>query len=282
MPTVPPAEQQPDGPRPHQHRQIAESFGSDPERYDRSRPGYPAAMVEAIVASSPGPQVLDVGIGTGISARQFQAAGCHVLGVEVDARMAEVARRRGFEVDVAAFEAWDPANRFFDAVISGQAWHWVDPVAGAAKAAEALGARGRLAVFWNVFDPSVEVSKAFSAVYRRVMPDLPFKMWEKPASDAYVAMCSGAAAGIREAGAFDDPEQWRFDWKQSYTRDEWLDQVPTQGGHTQIPPAQLGDLLAMIGAAIDEMGGSFTMNYSAVVVTAAAGHLAGRSGSSLS
>jgi 2-polyprenyl-3-methyl-5-hydroxy-6-metoxy-1,4-benzoquinol methylase len=74
----------------HRARQIAESFGSDPERYDQTRPRYPEAMVTRVVAHSPGPDVLDVGCGTGIAARQFQAAGCRVLGVEVDERMAEV------------------------------------------------------------------------------------------------------------------------------------------------------------------------------------------------
>jgi ubiquinone/menaquinone biosynthesis C-methylase UbiE len=49
-------------------------------------------MVDRIVAASPGPDVLDVGCGTGIAARQFQAAGCRVVGIDVDARMAEWAR----------------------------------------------------------------------------------------------------------------------------------------------------------------------------------------------
>lgn len=71
---------------------IAESFGSDAARYDRARPCYPAALVERIVAASPGPGILDVGCGTGIAARQFQAAGCRVLGVDPDARMADLAR----------------------------------------------------------------------------------------------------------------------------------------------------------------------------------------------
>ena len=132
---------------------MAESFGSDAERYDRARPRYPDAMVTAIVAASPGPGVLDVGCGTGIAARQFQAAGCRVLGVEPDARMAGLARRFGVEVEVATFEAWERAGRAFDAVIAGQAWHWVDPVAGAAQAAQALLPGGRQAVFWNSFRP---------------------------------------------------------------------------------------------------------------------------------
>jgi SAM-dependent methyltransferase len=226
-------------------------------------------MVDRIVAASPGPDVLDVGIGTGIAARQFRAAGCRVLGVEVDARMAGLARRGGFEVEVAAFEAWDPAGREFDAVVSGQAWHWVDPVAGAAKAAQALRPGGRLAVFWNAGQPPPDVTEAFAAVYRRVMPDLPFNPWAMPASDAYSVLCTTAADGIREAGTFGGPEQWRFGWERSYTRDQWLDQLLTLGGHTQLPPAQLEELLAGTGAAIDATGGSFTMRYTAVVVTAA-------------
>jgi SAM-dependent methyltransferase len=75
---------------------------------------------------APAPGVLDVGCGTGIAARQFQAAGCRVLGVDPDPRMVGLARQSGLEVEVAAFETWDPAGRVFDAVIAGQAWHWVD------------------------------------------------------------------------------------------------------------------------------------------------------------
>jgi hypothetical protein len=36
-----------------------------------------------------------------------------------------------------------------------------------------------------------------------------------------------------------------------YTRDEWLKQVPTSGGHSQFPSDRLEELLAGIGAAID-------------------------------
>ncbi len=249
---------------------MAESFGSDAERYDRARPRYPETMVDRIIAASPGPDVLDVGTGTGIAARQFQAAGCRVLGVEVDARMAGLARRGGSEVEVAAFEAWDPAGREFDAVVAGQTWHWVDPVAGAAKAAAVLRPGGRLAVFWNVGQPPPDVAEAFSAVYRRVMPDVPhYHRGRMPGLDAYSMVFTRAADGIRQAGAFGEPEQWRFDWQRSYTRDEWLDQLPTFGDHSQFPPARLAEVLAGIGAAIDAAGGSFTMRYTAVAVTAA-------------
>jgi len=241
----------------------------DAERYDRARPRYPDAMVERIVAATPGSDVVDVGCGTGIAARQFQAAGCKVLGVDPDARMAEWARQRGLEVEVATFEAWDPAGRAFDAVVAGQAWHWVDPVAGAAKAAQVLHPGGRLAVFWNAFQTRPDVAEAFAAVYRGVMPDSPIYQRGMPDPDGYLALCAKAADGIRQAGAFGDPEQWRFDWDRRFTRDEWLDELPTSGLHTQLPPATLQELLAGIGAAIDAVGGSFTMHYATLVVTAA-------------
>ncbi len=187
---------------------MAESFGSDVERYDRTRPRYPPALVDRIVAESAGTDLLDVGCGTGIEARAFQAAGCTVLGVEPDARMARFAGRSGVNVEVSTFEAWVPAGRTFDAVIAGTAWHWVDPVAGAAKAARVLRPGGRLAPFWHVFQLPSEVALAFTAVYRRVAPE-------------------------SQAGGFGDVAQWRFDWERAYTRDDWLDgcrrRAPSRG-----------------------------------------------------
>src|SRR5215471_10092520 len=81
--------------QPHEARQMAESFGTDAARYDRARPAYPEALITRIVTESPGSAVLDVGCGTGIEARQLQAAGCTVLGVEPDERMAAFARDSG-------------------------------------------------------------------------------------------------------------------------------------------------------------------------------------------
>jgi SAM-dependent methyltransferase len=255
----------------HRARQVAESFGTDADRYDRARPRYPDAMVERIVAASPGPDVLDVGTGTGIAGRQFQAAGCRVLGVDPDARMADLARRYGIEVEVATFEEWDSGGQQFDAVIAGQAWHWVDPVAGAAKAAQVLRPGGRLAVFWNSFRPPGDLGDAITAVYRRVLElsGSALSRGAMPGPDAYSTMCTKAADGMRPTGAFGDAAEWRFDWDRPYTRDEWLDAVPTFGGYSQIPPAKQEELLAGIGAAIDAVGGSFTMGYTAVVATAA-------------
>jgi SAM-dependent methyltransferase len=269
--SAPPNPLPPPVPEVHRHRQVAESFGGDADRYDRTRPPYPDALVNRIIAASPGRDVLDVGCGTGIEARQFQAAGCTVLGVEPDARMAEFARRSGLEVEVAKFEDWDQAGRDFDAVIAGTAWHWVDPVAGAAKAASVLRRGGRLAPFHHVFQAPPEVAEAQASAYRRVVPDSPFNLAGQATRsnlELYQPLFAKIADGIRAAGQFSEPEQWRFDWECTYSRDEWLDQLPTLGNLTQLPPDKLVQVQEGVGTAIDAMGGSFTMRYTTVAVTA--------------
>ncbi|HLH82234.1 MAG TPA: class I SAM-dependent methyltransferase [Trebonia sp.] len=254
----------------HLQRQVAEGFGAVAARYDRARPAYPADLVDRIIAASPGRDVLDVGCGTGIAARLFQAAGCRVLGVDPDPRMAELARQGRTETEVATFEDWDPGGRTFDAVIAAQAWHWVDPVAGAAKAAALLRPGGRLAVFWNAFDPPEDLRKAFAAVFRQVLPDSPSgSFWDRPAVQAYRAGCARAAGGIRQAGAFGEPEEWLSCWERPYTRDEWLDLVVTTGGFTRYPEAIQHDLLDGLGAAVGAAGGAFTMSYTTIALTAA-------------
>ncbi|MGY0488850.1 class I SAM-dependent methyltransferase [Streptomyces sp. WG-D5] len=253
---------------PHKARAMAESFGADPERYDRTRPRYPEDLVARIAAAAPGPDVLDVGCGTGIASRQFRAAGCTVLGVDVDARMAAYARKRGLDVEVGRFETWDAAGRTFDAVVAGQTWHWIDPVAGATKAAGVLRPGGRLALFWNVFRPGPEVAEAFAAAHRDALPDAPRNPWAAPARDAYDAIFAKVADGLRGTGLFGEPEEWRFAWEATYTRAAWLEQMRTSGEAGTYRPRELDDLLARTGAAIDALGGAFTLPYTAVVVTA--------------
>ncbi|GAB2811685.1 class I SAM-dependent methyltransferase [Streptomyces daliensis] len=277
MPTIPPGRPAPSG-SDSSFRQYAESFGTDAERYERARPRYPEALLERVIASSPspspgsgpGPDILDVGCGTGIAARQFQALGGRVLGVEPDARMAEVARRFGVEVETAAFEGWDAGGREFDVVVAGQAWHWIDPVAGAAKAAEVLRPGGLLAAFWNVFRLPPELADACGDAYRRAVPDSPFDLRAALSQDTdpYQEILTRAADGIQRTGAFGAAERWRFDWEHLCTKDAWLDQLPTLGILTRLPPDQLAPVLEAAGDAVDAAGGSFTMRYATVAVGA--------------
>lgn len=253
----------------HRHRRVAESFGADAERYDRARPRYPVELIERIVARSPGPTVLDVGVGTGIVARQLRDAGCLMLGVDVDDRMAAYARSTGIPVETGKFEDWDPAGRRFDAAVAGQTWHWIDPVRGAEKAAEALSSGGLLAVFWNAQQPPPELSEEFAEIYERVVPgSIAARGFRMVAGEAYASMAATAAGGIRQVKEFGEPEEWRFTWRRTYSTAEWLDQLPTQGGHNLFDADQLAAVLDGVRSTVDEVGGTFEMTLTTVAVAA--------------
>ena len=263
----------------HTARGMAESFGADAGRYDRARPSYPLGLVERLVEEAPGRSFLDVGTGTGIAARQLRAAGCDVHGVDPDARMAALAIQDGMDVDIATFEEWDEKGRTYDAVVSAQSWHWVDPVAGAAKAARVLRPGGLLAVFWNGLELPPDTSEAFMGVYRRVLPGSPLvEALAGAPKDPYAAMAGKAADGIRAAGGFGEPELWRYTWSHRYTREAWLDQVPTTGLFTRLPADALAVLLDGLGEAVDALGGAFDASYTTVAVAAATPRAAAQRG----
>ena len=89
--------------------------------------------------------------------------------------------------------------------------------------------------------------------------------------ETYQAAYARVADTIRETGRFDEPEQWRFDWDRTYTREQWLALLPTTGGLTRLEPDQLAGVLEEVGAAIDGLGGTFTMSDTTLAATAVHG-----------
>jgi SAM-dependent methyltransferase len=245
-------------------RPRAESFGAVAELYDRARPSYPLALIDAL-ADDGTPDVLDVGCGTGKAGAPLRARGCAVLGVEVDARMAEVARAKGLEVEVARFELWDPGLRRFDLLISGQAWHWIEPRAGAVRAAAALRDGGRICVFWNRGDPPVRVRERLAPIYERLAPEVES---ETAALERRGMVVRETLAGIESSGGFGPAEVSSFPWSRIYTTNQWLDARSTHSGHRRLEPKRRECLLAAVGEAIDALGGCFEVRYETNLVSA--------------
>lgn len=244
----------------HSQRQRAESFGSVASEYDAVRPTYPDALFDDLAALAPA-HALDVGCGTGRAAVPLLARGVDVLGVEVDAQMAEVARAHGVPVEIAPFETWDPAGRVFDLVVSGQAWHWIDQAVGLPKAAALLRPGGALALFWNAAEVEPRVQAALDAVYREHAPDL-------LTHNAGRAADPGYAPDVRATGRFTSVETRRYPWQRVYTSAEWVRLVQTHSDHVVLDEYRRSVLLNAVVAALDALGGRVVASYTTHTVLA--------------
>lgn len=239
----------------HANRARAESFGAVAANYDRYRPGYPEPLIHDLVALQL-PDVLDIGCGTGKAARQLVARGLAVLGVEIDPQMAAVARSHGLTVEVSGFEQWDAAGRTFDLLVCGQAWHWIDPGVGPAKAAGLLRPGGVLALFWNhEKDLEPAVRKVLDEAYRTHAPEL----LEMSAQDRKRREAKPYLADLKASRAFRSIETKDYAFERTYSTDEWVGTVQTHSDHLQLDPVRQAALADELRTQIDRrLGGKIT------------------------
>lgn len=241
--------------RVHTNRARAESFGSLAADYDRTRPSYPLALIDDLVQSAPR-AVLDVGCGTGKASVLLMARRVSVLGIEIDERMADVARGHGVPVEVAAFESWDDRGRTFDLITCAQAWHWIDPVVGGARAASLLRPDGRLVLFWNFAQFDEATQAAMDATYAAAAPQLARESVLRGRGPATVP---GHVADLRAAGL--SVEYRSYPWDLDYSADEWLAMIATHSDHNALPASQREALFAAVRSAVEGLGGIVRARY---------------------
>ena len=111
----------------------AASFGTIGEQYHRLRPGYPGDAVDWMLFADQGRlpvRVLDLGAGTGKLTDSLLGRGLDVVAADPSVQMLDVLRQRhpGVEAHVATAESLPLPDDSVDAVVIGQAWHWMDPL----------------------------------------------------------------------------------------------------------------------------------------------------------
>jgi SAM-dependent methyltransferase len=243
-------------------RHRSRSFGRNADLYDQTRPTYPPALIAELLADDP-TSILDVGCGTAIAARLLTGAGRTLVGVEPDEQMAAIARAYGVGVEIATFEGWDPAGRRFDLLTSGQAWHWVDPVAGAAKAAEVLRPGGRFAAFWNGMHHVAPVQAVFDEVYGRHAPDLLTTSVALAAHLTVDGRIEAAGAALAD-GPFRDVNAGSpitYEWRSEYTAEAWIGLLRTHSDHEILGPSLLEALLTDLRPGLAGLGPSFPVDF---------------------
>jgi SAM-dependent methyltransferase len=239
---------------------LRDIFDEDAELYDRVRPGYPAALVEDLVARArlgAGSRVLEVASGTGQLTVPLARTGADVTGVELGASMAAVARRNlarfpRVRIDVGDFETWALPPEPYDLVVMATAYHWIDPSVRVRKPLAALRGGGVFAVVTthHVAGGSAEFFAGVQEIYER---------WD-PATPPGIRLRDEDVVGTDVE--FGPALVRKYAQEITYTRAEYLDVLLSYSGHRALARDRRDGLLAGIGELIDtRYGGRITKRY---------------------
>ena len=243
-------------------------FDAVADLYAAARPSYPAKLFADVVAEAglqPGDRLLEVGCGAGNATLGFAGKGFHVLALDPGAQLVRVARdrvapARGVDFQVSTFEDWPLERGAFRLIYAAQAWHWVDPDVGFAKAAAALGPQGVLAVFGNVgIGPAEPLRSALVEVYERLAPNaLP-----PPAGGPWYKPGGELPELFRQSGLFDAAIHNAYAWSARYSAASFADYQRTTSSHRMLAQDVSERLLSEVVEVIEAHGGQVEIPWEA-------------------
>jgi SAM-dependent methyltransferase len=244
-----------------------QTFDTVADEYERARPAYPPELFDDLVAPAalpPGARVLEIGCGTGRASVPLAERGLSLVCVELGARLAAIAlvklaRFPNVEVVVGAFETWEPPPEPFDAVVSFEAFHWLDPEVAFEKSHRVLRVDGVLALGGTV----------------HVLPDGGDSFWTEVQEDYDAVVPSPdnrpppppeEVEDLRElidaSGRFRHVLSRRYPRDVEYTADEYLALMGTYSPNIALDPETRGRLFERIRRRIEACpGGKITAHY---------------------
>ena len=154
-------------------------FSSRVEDYIKFRPGYPAALVSALLERTglvAGATVADVGSGTGIFTRLLLDQGLRVTAIEPNANMRHAAENllsdySHFTSIDASAEHTGLADHSIDLVTAAQAFHWFNNEATRMEFGRILKPGGKLALIWNKRDVKQPFQQAYHDILEKCAPE---------------------------------------------------------------------------------------------------------------
>ncbi len=128
-------------------------FTDQAEAYHRSRPTYPAALIDDLadeLGLSTGDAVADIGAGTGILTQLLAARGWRVSAVEPNAAMrARAVKNASVDWVQGTFEDTTLTAHSQKWVVAAQAFHWADPPVALPEVSRVLQPGGAFTILFN-------------------------------------------------------------------------------------------------------------------------------------
>lgn len=245
-------------------------FGEVADAYQRARPTYPTALFDTIVAitdARPGDPVFEIGAGTGKATEGFLTKALRVTACEPSPGMANVLRSRFPEIVVHESSLEDAAieDGSYVVVAAAQSWHWVDPVLGPARAADALRDRGWLALFWNRSDlDDSDWHDELQPIYERITPH----MTHAKNADKIGRTVERAVVQLGRSRRFGPCTVEELPWVARYTTSQYIDLLGTYSDHRILPDDRRAALHGAIAESLDARGGTIDHPFVAELLAA--------------
>lgn len=225
--------------------EMSQSFGAAAGAYEAGRPGYPAEAVEWMlqpVRSADGIRplrVADVGAGTGKLTRVVIEAGDEAVAIEPDAGMLAVLHEAvpGVPTFVGTAESLPLPDAAVDAVVLGQAWHWVDPDRASVEIGRVLRHGGVLGLIWNLRDERIDWVARMTGIMH--------------GSNAERMIAEG---GVRVNEPFGELEKETWRWSRTMTRQTLLDMARSRSYVITADPEDRARIEDGLAALFDEIG----------------------------
>lgn len=204
-------------------------FGDAAAEYVTGRPEYPAEAVAWLIRDAA--RVADIGAGTGKLTGALVRAGVDVVAVEPDAGMLAALEREvpSARAVLGTAEALPLPDASVDAVVFGQAWHWVDVAAASAEAGRVLRPGGALGLIWNVRDSAVDWVRALGGIMK---------------GSAAEAMIDDDA--VRVAAPFGALERREWQWRRPMMADRIVAMAASRSYVIALDPAERAHLAGEI------------------------------------
>ncbi|MGE5654971.1 MAG: class I SAM-dependent methyltransferase [Bacillota bacterium] len=243
------------------------TFTEVAELYDRARNQYPDQLFDdlfRLTQMPSGANVLEIGPGTGFATLQVAKRGCSVVGVELGTEMAAVARRKlaaypKVEIQVAAFEEWQPSVEPFDLVMAATSFHWLDPEVRYTKAASVLRQGGYLAIinYRHVAGDDLSFYYQVQACYERYMHST-LANFHVPEVGELVPDTSE----LETCGLFEPPIIRTYITDETYNTEQYIDLLSTYSDHIRLTLEDRSQLFDCIRGLINgQCGGRVTKRY---------------------
>ena len=220
---------------------LAKTFGNDADGYERARPAYPSSLIDFVGSLLPKrpAQIVEVGCGSGKATNAIAPFAARLVAIDNSPELLDIAKRlsresASLEFVCANFEDAKLAIASYDAVVSAQAFHWIDPRVGLRKVADILHPGGLLALFWNyaALDQQPTLLRCRNAALK-VAPH--FDQWADSSNRTFNLFADEWLQTLNRQATFSGCLRKDFHWSLHWSTDTVLDWFTTHSWWRALP-----------------------------------------------